>query len=175
MPETPTTPKRETDTAFDHVRKNAIKFDTMVDAYCQLLDRTAREADNPTLVARTFVQLREIDDIVDDTMKKIDKLKQFLSVVRLPELYTDNDMTSVSLADLAARVQLTSRTSASILDQEKAFAWLRANNFGAAIKETVQANTLARVVKEFSEEHAKDPPADAIKVTVLPYVTKNKL
>lgn len=168
-------PKRQTDLAHRDTVKRVETAKTWVEALVRLFDQTARDSTNAVDVSRMFVQLRDLDDRLDEICKTVDRLKQFLSVTRLPEMFADADMTNVSLADVGARVTLTHRTSASMVDAELAFEWLRANGFGDAIKSTVQSNTLARVVKEFSEEHAKDPPPEAIKVTVLPYVTKNKL
>ena len=168
-------PKRQTDLAHRDTVAQIVHVGMFVDAMVRLFDEAARVVTNPVDVARLFVQLRDVDDRLDAVVKTVDKLKQYLSVVRLPEMFGDADMTTVSLADVGARVTLTHRTTASVLDADMAFEWLRANGFGDAIKSTVQSNTLARIVKEYSEEHAKDPPAEAIKVSILPYVTKNKL
>ena len=58
----------------------------------------------------------------------------------------------------------------SVVDEQKAFAWLSERGYGEIIKKSVNTRTLSAVVKEVMEEEGTDAVPDCIKVH-----TKNKI
>ena len=52
-----------------------------------------------------------------------------------------------------------------MINKNAAMQWLRDNDLGETITETVNAGTLAKVLKEYVIETGKDAPEDAFKLT----------
>lgn len=74
------------------------------------------------------------------------------------------------------RVSVSYRFSASILDGKKpeAFTWLRDNNHGGLIQETVNSSTLSAFAKELIEKQGKELPLDVFKTGTMPYTSITK-
>lgn len=106
---------------------------------------------------------------LDKQRKAIYKELDFLNKSSIPEALEATGLDKVRVPALGRSFYIVPKMSASILDKEKGFEWLRANQGGELITETVNAGSLAAFLKHMMTEEAKDPPSDVFKVT--PYNT----
>lgn len=73
--------------------------------------------------------------------------------------------------DGVGRVTVSHRWSASMLDKDQGFDWLRRNDMGSIIQETVNAQTLAAYAKNRFEKEGKDLPTDIFKVGQMAFTS----
>lgn len=119
------------------------------------------------------VALRDMKEMLDAPVKTLGALENSLVYSRLPELFSNDDIKTQTTAG-GVRVVLTSRVQASAVDSEKMMEWLRSVGLEALIKPTVNASSLAAAVKEQMTTKGVEPPEDAIKVRVTPFVSLTK-
>lgn len=103
-------------------------------------------------VAELFVLLAEATARLDDANKAVQNMMSFTREVTLPERM-DNEQTT-SFKDLTGnQVIRTTRLFASIVagKTDEAFDWLRKNDYGSLIKETVNSSSLSSAAKELIE------------------------
>lgn len=72
------------------------------------------------------------------------------------------------------RVSVTHRWSASIVDKEVGLQWLRDNDYGDIIMETVNSSTLAAFAKDLTENQGIDLPPEIFTVGTKPYTSITK-
>jgi hypothetical protein len=123
-----------------------------------------------------FIAFHPLGEVVDrykeyvDAVERLDKavgtllaLSSLAREVMLPERM-DNDQSKTFSSDLN-RITRTSRIFAGIRagKQEDAFKWLRDNDFGSLIKETVNSSSLSSAAKELAER-GFDMPEDIFNV-----------
>lgn len=72
------------------------------------------------------------------------------------------------------RVTVSYRFSASMVDKEAAFGWLRANGHEGIIQETVNSSTLSAFAKNLLETDGIELPPEAFKVGTSPYTSITK-
>ena len=96
---------------------------------------------------------------------------EFISRNVIPEIFTATDTKNLALTDVKKRFSVTTRVSASLVDRDKGFDWLRDSGGGDLIAEQVNAQRLSSYVKEYIVETQKSPPEDAIKISSMQYVS----
>lgn len=94
--------------------------------------------------------LSKTADFLEESIKafkaEIAKMKE----VHLPERFDNEEVSTFNTETF--RVTKSTRTYASIIgDQDAAFDWLRANDYGGLIKPTVNASSLSAAAKELME------------------------
>jgi hypothetical protein len=77
----------------------------------------------------------------------------------------DNDGVSNITVEGIGRVGLTPDIYASIADKEEAYKWLRENQHGDIIKDTINAGTLKATLKEILKKGTGLPPDGIFKIT----------
>ena len=110
-----------------------------------------------------YVRLKEGYDALDASRKRIYALLDLLNKVMVPEALESTGLDKVRVPELARSFYILPRYSASLLDKEAGFDWLREVGLGDLITETVNAGTLAAAVKNLVLEHGIDPPEDVVK------------
>lgn len=106
----------------------------------------------------TFIMLEECAARLETAQKAIGGLMSFIREVSMPERMDSEEMKTFT-ADSGDRVTRTIRLFASVMPgkQEDAFAWLRENEYGSLIKETLNSSSLSAAVKEMMENGLEPP------------------
>lgn len=143
------------------------QISALADALELYADEIERMPLSKALVA--FFRLKEGYEALDKQRKRVYAVKDKLDKVVVPKMIEDNGMEKVQVPEVARSFYVVDRVSASLLDKEKGFEWLRNNGGDELITETVNAQTLAGFVQQFILEQGMDPPEDVIKMS--PYQT----
>lgn len=111
-------------------------------------------------VMDTFLLFEDAVVKIGEEAVALAKIISYAREVSLPERL-DGDEIKTFTADSGDRMSRTSRIFASIITgkTEDAFTWLRANEYGPLIKETVNASSLSAAAKEMIE-NGKELPDD---------------
>jgi hypothetical protein len=134
------------------------------------------ESMEPVAFARAFVNLRDLKDRIDAAQKKVSGLYEEWKTVKVPEKFEQNGIPNINL-DEGFRVGVSHRVFASVNKDKKdaAYAWLRENDLGDLITETVNTSTLSAVAKSMAEENKElEPSLFNISVVNNTSVTKTK-
>lgn len=124
----------------------------------------------PADVGKGLFAIKNAHDQVDNQKKQLYKLKDWLDKSVMPQRLEDHDLDQIRIPEIARSFTPISKLSASFIDKEKGFAWLRERGAEDLIQETVNAGTLSAYVKNLQEEEGIDPPDDIVKVNMY-YVT----
>lgn len=165
---------------FDHVvaadlYQRSQQVSREIDKITRELKTMVDDAKRAPDMAETFVLLKNIREEVDSSLKDLTKLRDAVSYNHLPEMMEDEGLTSFN-TETGYRVSVARRFSASMVDKQQAFAWLRENDLGDIIQETVPSQTLSAQIRELIESEGIEPPDDIIKTSIAPYssVVKTK-
>jgi len=129
------------------------------------------------LIAQTDVQLRTIEksgklvdlcvaffhlcetyEQIDGFRKRLYHLLDAVNKVVIPNTMQAQGVEKLSVAEVEHSFYILPKYSASVLDKEAAYKWLRKNGMSELITETVNSGTLAARLKEMVLQEAKDPP-----------------
>lgn len=137
-----------------------------------LLDDMFREAKshvggNPVELARAFVATHRIKDVLADVTKAFNAQYEVLKTETVPKAFEDAGVPNVPLSE-GFRVQVSAKLQASICPDRKAdaYEWLRANQLGDLITETVNTQTLSAAAKAMLEEDNRELPELLFNVAV---------
>lgn len=127
-----------------------------------------REAGDAVELAKGYVVLHRIQSRLEDVMTNLNKVFELYKNKYLPEALDAASLSNVPLKE-GFRVGVSTRTWASIPKDKRseAYAWLRSNNLGDLIVETVNASTLSATAKSLMEEN-RELPEGLFKVTPTP-------
>lgn len=117
-----------------------------------------------------LVTARLLNDTIEGARKEITKqLTNRLEMELIPEKMDDQGITTFT-SKSGFRIVVGERFSISIIPEmrAKAYDWLRANNLGDLITETVNAQTLSAQGRKLIQEENKDLPADLFKTNTVP-------
>lgn len=103
---------------------------------------------------RAFVSLRRIKDELDELQKAVSKTYEELKTQKLPEKYEAAGVPSINLEE-GYRVSVSHRVFASIKKDRKdeAYEWLRQNQLGDLINQTVNTSTLSAAAASMAEDN----------------------
>lgn len=109
-------------------------------------------------VIDTFTLFEDAVERVGKSVVALAKIVSYAREVSLPERL-DGDEIKTFTADSGDRVTRTSRIFASIITgkTEEAYQWLRDNEYGPLIKETVNSSSLSAAAKEMIENGRELP------------------
>lgn len=132
-------------------------------------EATSRASEDVSLMAlaEEYALLTDSINQQETELKKLKSRRETLRKINIPEAMRAlgmvvNNKGAFSFA--LGKIHLETRTYVSVKDgeDEQLFAWLRANGAGNLIKNTVNASSLAAMVRELREEGAADPPHVAV-------------
>lgn len=129
---------------------------------------------NSVTAAQSFFFIKEAYSQLDEAVKMLYAVKDFLDKAVVPSKMEADGVDMVRIPELARSFSKQSRMSASFLDKEGGFKWLRDIGQGDIIQETVNAQTLASFVRSMIIEEGVDPPADIVKVSTYNTTSINK-
>jgi hypothetical protein len=135
-----------------------------------LLDAEGREvisADDPAELVRTYADLREQAEALRDSVANFSKMEQALSYDIIPSAFDRAGIQNIRVTGYGL-VGLTRRWSCSFLEgkKEAGFAYLRENNQGGMIIETVPAPTLGAWAHAVTDETGVEPPDSIFKTSI---------
>ena len=102
-----------------------------------------------TNLAKRIKQLTEIHDALDSVRKQLNAEFDQLKLKEVPDLMIEMELRTFTVEGVG-RVQVSGDVYASISAEkrEEAYKWLRDNNYGDMIQETVNASSLKAWLKE---------------------------
>lgn len=118
-----------------------------------------------------YDQVRNLHARLKEIAADVNQLADHLSMEVLPEAMRAAGFTTVNHE--VGRVTIGTRVSASMLDREQAMQWLRDNELGSLIIETVNAMTLGAQAKDMIER-GEELPHDIFKTSVKAYTSITK-
>lgn len=144
----------------------------------KIKDLTDGVRDDPTMraanAATALFMVKGAHDAVDAAKKAIYKPKDFLDKVIVPEKMEADGVDQVRVPSIARSFSVQDKMSASFVDKEAGFEWLRGLGQGDMITETVNAGTLTAYVRNLILEEGIDPPEDVVKVSQYKATGMNK-
>lgn len=127
-----------------------------------------------TSAAYALFHVKNAHAELDDVIKALYHVRDFLDKVVVPARMDAEGTDMVRIPELARSFSKQNKMSASFLDKEAGFKWLRDLGQGDLIQETVNAGTLASFVRNLITEQGIDPPEDVVKVTTYSTTSINK-
>ena len=124
---------------------------------------------NAATAARALYAIKEAHAQLDASVKSLYHIRDMLDKIIVPAKMDDEGIDMVRVPELARSFSKQSKLSASFVDKEKGYEWLRSIGQGDIIQETVNAGTLASFVRNMILEDGIEPPEDVVKVS--PYNT----
>ena len=110
-------------------------------------------------ILKAFKALKDGYKIIDDHRKEIYHQVEFLSKSYIPETMLEKGGgSSLTLKDIGYRFTVSTSLSATILDKDKAYEWLREQGQDGIITETVNASTLSKFAKTYTKDFGLDLP-----------------
>lgn len=103
----------------------------------------------------------ELDEAVKLIYHQVERINKGL----LPKRLRDSDTDGLRVPSIARSFSIRTQYSASFLDKEAGFKWLRETGNESLITETVNAGTLASFCRNLILEHGIEPPADVVKMS----------
>jgi len=124
-----------------------------------------------------LTEFQEIDEgyaTIDVARKRLYAVLNRADKNSVPEALENEGVDKIAIPSLKRSYYVLNRYSASMLDKEGVFSWLREQGAEALITETVNAGTLAAYLKERTIKEGVDPPDELIKFTEYKIVGSSK-
>jgi len=138
------------------------------------LKESARQYNDHVPLIHFFYGVGTVYDTLSDYKKSFNDVYDNLSRDTVPEALREQGVKSVTL-DFGAlgkkRATISQRYSCSIVDKAKGFQWLRDNDYGALITETVNSSTLSGFAKDLIVEQNRELPPDIFKVSTSSFTS----
>ena len=103
---------------------------------------------------------------LDEVRKEISMQLSLLSRDVIPAIMEERKVRNLTLDDIQRQFVKSVRVTASMVDKDQAFDWLRANGKGEMITQTVNSSSLSAFANQYLEEHQKDLP-DCFKLSTM--------
>jgi hypothetical protein len=160
--------KFDTETAATYA---AQKLDSLIERSARDTTEVIQRADIP----ETVVYFNKLRETVRNLAEKLSTLQKHVDVISqeyIPTMFTNANVKTIKVDDVG-RVSINIRWTASPLDKEVGFGWLRQTGNSGLIIETVNAQTLGAFAKE--ETMAGRPlPDEIFRVSATPYTSITK-
>jgi hypothetical protein len=124
-------------------------------------------------VIRHYDKLRWANALIKESREALSQIEENLSRERVPDAMRAHNVRTITIEGVG-RVSLGTRWSASMPDKEAGFEWLRANEHGGVIQETVNAQTLGALAKELNAEGI-DLPQPTFTTNIMTYTSITKV
>lgn len=135
---------------------------------------TIEERKDMAEVLTDYYNIKQVYAALDEVRKKLYHRVDRLEKAVIPAMMDDQGVDKVAVPALKRSFYTLQKHSASMIDKEVGMQWLRDNEMGEAISETVNAGTLAKMLKEFVLEKGIDPPAEAFKLSEYTTIGSSK-
>ena len=118
----------------------------------------------PAELAHMLFQIIHIYKSMDALTKRLYHVMDAIDKAILPEKLEEHGLDLIRVPELGRSFSIRNMSSASIVDREKAFEWLREIGQEDIIQETVNAGTLTAFCRNLAIDEGIDPPEEAIRV-----------
>jgi hypothetical protein len=121
-------------------------------------------------------RVRQYYDAIKAVANEAEQLSRHMSYEQLPQAFRQSRVNTRSLTlDGIGRFALSSRTTAKVIDQTHANAFLRAYNKGDALREMVPSSTMNSIVAELLREGIEpNRETDGIEANTYAYTSFTK-
>lgn len=132
-------------------------------------------------MAAALFLTKELYDQIDKQVKRIYHVKDALSKHFLPKRLEDEGLDMVRIPSLGRSFSIRDMLSASFIEKQAGFDWLRSIGQGDIVQETVNAGTLSSFIRNMILEEGMEPPAEIVKVStykdtsITKYTPKKKV
>lgn len=150
------------------------KIDCLEDDLKQDIVNNASGKVTPYDAVLTFFSLKNLHEQMDILVKKVYHMKDGLEKKTVPAVMENHNTDMVRVPELRRSFSINEKVSATFLDREAGYNWLREIGQGDIITETVNAGTLSALVRSLQLEQGIDPPEDVVKVSRYKAVSVNK-
>ena len=137
--------------------------------FAENLEKWAEQAkENPPEladIAKAYFHLKQGYDAIDLQRKRIYHVVDMLNKHLIPTQLEKNELDMIRVPEIERSFSPRLQISASLIDKEKGFEWLRETGKEDLIQETVNSSTLASFVRNMILEEGIDPPEDIVKVS----------
>lgn len=133
----------------------------------------AVSTNDPVQVIKHYDKVRQITALIKESREALAGIEERLSREQVPSIMRAHNIKSTTIEGVG-RVSLGTRWSASMPDKGAGFEWLRANNHGGVIQETVNAQTLGALAKELNNEGV-ELPAPTFVTNIMTYTSITKV
>jgi hypothetical protein len=124
-------------------------------------------------VIKHYDQLRQMTALIKESREALEQIEMKLSREQVPDVMRAHNIKNITIEGVG-RVTLGTRWSASMPDKQAGFEWLRANDHGGVIQETVNAQTLGALAKELNNE-GTELPAPTFTTNIMTYTSITKV
>jgi hypothetical protein len=124
-------------------------------------------------IIKHYDQLRQATALIKESREALEQIEMKLSREQVPDALRAHQIRTITVEGVG-RVSLGTRWSASMPDKAAGFEWLRANDHGGVIQETVNAQTLGALAKELNEE-GTELPAPTFTTNIMTYTSITKV
>lgn len=111
---------------------------------------------------------------LDDVLKMYYHIHNQIDKSVLPARLEEQDLDMIRVPEIGRSFSVKDMITASMVDKDKAFEWLRSIGQGDIIQETVNAGTLGSFCRNLLLEQGTEPPEDAVKVNTYKSISINK-
>lgn len=125
-------------------------------------------------IIRHYDDLRKATEQIKEARKALDEIEEHMSREDVPDILRENKIKTITVEGVG-RVTISHRWSASMLDKEAGIMWLKANDMGGIVQETVNAQTLAAHAKALMETKGTELPPDVFKVGQMAFTSITKV
>jgi len=130
-------------------------------------------SDDHIEIIKHYDAMRQVNALIKESREVLGQIEETLSREQVPDALRKREIRSITVEGVG-RVSLGRRWSASITDKPAGFEWLRANNHGGVIQETVNAQTLGALSKELGEA-GHELPAPIFVTNIMTYTSITKV
>jgi len=138
----------------EQINKAAEYVERMIERQTAAALARAEENDLDGLIT-LFAEARAIKDRMKEVLATATEFSEMLANDTVPTAMDTAGLTTAS--HRLGRVSLVDRTSATIIDRQQAYAWLRGHGLEALIVETVNAQTLSATARDLLEKGEELP------------------
>ena len=124
-------------------------------------------------VIKHYDSLRQLTALIKESREALTQIEERLSREQVPDVMRAHNIRNVTIEGVG-RVTLGTRWSASMLDKQSGFEWLRQNGHGGVIQETVNAQTLGALAKELNNDGI-DLPQPIFTTNIMTYTSITKV
>lgn len=133
------------------------------DVLLRLEAKLGSDYDNPAnfesveAAVKLYRKVREVYECLHPSLEKIDQMVEGLKRKKVPDLFTARDVSSVTIDGYRFTHTVNIRASIRKGLKEEAFNWLRNNELGDLIIETVPAQTLSSTATMLADDNKTLP------------------
>jgi hypothetical protein len=110
-----------------------------------------------TVILAAMTAVRSLAESLKYIKKRYSDLFQRYKEVIVPEKFQEEGITSITVDDIRFTVSSSMRTSIVGGEKESAYKWLRDNNLGDIITDTVNSSTLSATARTLFEDGVEMP------------------